>query len=310
MKQRASQIPPPQVNTSPSLAPGAAATHTLASLTQRLGTATRVQIVAYVALAPIATFVDEGTRVSTARVVEEGTRIVGLAVEVLDRADAEQRALMPALDEAMLCACTSALATCGAIDVARASVTSKNSGQAKQRKSARGALAGQAATRRTILYTAAISLAAADPGRRVELDDAWGSGDDPSHLATSLSSLVTIARAIVADAKKRGVTVSLTDAWLDEQAALATKLLKATQRVGRGVVEGQVAQGDVAWWRGIALWFLKQIADTISVARKSDPRIREIPLGSLRAALKRSGKPTRKAEPVTPVTPVTPAKPV
>ena len=154
------------------------------------------------------------------------------------------------------------------------------------------------------LLGATLSLAAGDPDRRAELDAAWGSGDDPSHLATSLSSLVTITRAIVADAKKRGVTVSLSDAWLDEQAALATKLLKATQRVGRGVVEGQVAQGDVAWWRGIALWFLKQIVDTISVARESDPRIREIPLGSLRATLKRSGKPTRKAVPVGPVTPV------
>lgn len=82
---------------------------------------------------------------------------------------------------------------------------------------------------------------------------------------------------------------------VDEQEALAAKLLKSAERARGVAVEGDVGYGDVAWWRGIALWFLKQIVDVIDVARANDPRIRAVPLGSLRAVFKRSGKPTRKA---------------
>jgi hypothetical protein len=50
------------------------------------------------------------------------------------------------------------------------------------------------------------------------------------------------------------------------------------QQTAGVAVEGDVGYGDVAWWRGIALWFLKQIVDVIDVARANDPRIRAVPL--------------------------------
>jgi hypothetical protein len=305
MKQRASQIPPPAPTTSPSLAPGAVVTHTLVSLMQRFGVVEQPQVLAYVAHAPIATLVTEGSRVSTQRVLDEGVRIVGVAVEELGRADDTRRALMPTLDEPMLRACVSALATVKSLSVVRVAATDKTDTQIRQRKDARSTLAEQVSARRAILYTAALALAGADPDRRVDLDDAWGSGDDPRHIATSSTALVTIARAIAADARKRGVTVSLTDAWLTELDTLAAKLLKITDRAEGKAIDGEVGQGDVAWWRGISLWFLKQIVDVLDTARASDRRIRAVPLGALRSVFKRSGKPTRK----TPAQPAQPTRP-
>jgi hypothetical protein len=306
MKQRLTETPPPVGNTSPSMVPGAAVSYTLASLTQRLGAAERPQVLAYVAHAPIATLVEEGSRVNTDRLVTEGVRVVGLAVDVLGRADEGQRMLMPALGDAMLRACVGALSTCQSTCAARVVTVVRNGAQVRQRKGARGALAEQVVTQREIVYTAAVSLAGHDPARTRELDEAWGSGDDPKHLATSLAALVVVTRAIAADARKRGVAVTLTEAWLAEQEALAAKLLKQAERAAGHASDGDVGQGDLDWWRGVALWLLKQVVDAVDVARKADPRIRAIPLGTLRNALKRSGKPKRKA-PAPPAPPAPPA---
>ena len=69
MALRSLQLPAALVVTTPSMVPGAPVTHSLESLRQRLGTVARSQVIAYVALAPVATLVESGNRVSTARLV-------------------------------------------------------------------------------------------------------------------------------------------------------------------------------------------------------------------------------------------------
>lgn len=295
MKQRLSEAPPPGASTTPSLAPGANATYTLASLLLQLGAVERAQVLAYLAPGSTAKLVDEGGRVNTDLLVREGVRIVGLTLDVLGRADDKQRMLMPALNNPMLACCAAALSTCQSVESKRSGATSRNGAQTRLFKAVHAISAEKVATQRKVIYAAAVSLAGADSTHREDLDKAWGSGDEPAHLADSLGKLVGVTRAIITDARKRGVTVAITDAWLKEQEALAAKLRK--QLEGKGTSsDGDVGQGDLEWWRGIAMWFLKQIVDTVDVAHEADPRVKAIPLGALRRVFKRSGKPTRKAK--------------
>ncbi len=307
MQQRASQLPAPLVVTTPSLAPGDPGAHTLESLRQRLGLAERSRVLAYVALAPVPSLVEEGGRVSTARLVREGTRIFGLALDVVSTADADRRALLPALDEPMICAAVSALVTCDELGSSRVAATDKSAAQGSKRRSARASLVGKVTVARKVTYAAALSLAGGDPERRAQLDDAWGSGDEPEHLASSLTKLVALTRGIVAGARARGVSVSVEDAWLDAQDALARQLTRAVEKADASVAEAPVGQGEVAWWRGIALWFVRQMVDAIDVARESDPRIRKIALGDLQKVLRRSAKTRRKTPARPPAPPVPPA---
>lgn len=307
MQQRASQLPAPLVVTTPSLAPGDPGAYTLDSLRQRLGLAERPRVLAYVALAPVATLVEEGGRVSTERLVREGTRIFGLALDVVSTADADRRVLLPALDEPMITAAVTALVTCDALSSSRVEAADKSAAQGTKRRSTRASLVGKVTAARKLTYAAALSLAAGDPDRRKQLDDAWGSGDDPEHLASSLTKLVTITRSVVAGARARGVSVSLQDAWLDAQDSLARELTRAVENADAAVADGPVGQGEVAWWRGVVLWFVRQMVDTIDAARASDPRIRKIPLGDLQKVLRRSAKSRRKTPAQPPAPPAPPA---
>lgn len=307
MANRSSQLPAALVVTTPSMVPGAPVTHSLESLRQRLGTVARSQVIAYVALAPVATLVESGNRVSTARLVREGTRILGLALDVYDQADETQRALMPALDDALLCAAVSALDTCDTESDAREQVVTKGAAQGTKRRGTRATLVQKVTSARKVVYTAAITLSGADPKRRKQLDDAWGAGDNPDHLARSLKDLTTITREIIVEARARKVSVSIEDALLDAHDALAAQLERATEKVAAPTADAPIAQGTIAWWRGIALWFIRQALDAVETARESDPRIRKIPLGELRSSLRRSGKRPRKT--ATPPPPAAPAKP-
>ncbi len=155
-------MPARYASTTPSLAPDAATTFTLASLLLQPGAVERAQVLAYIAPGSTAKLVDIGDRVNTDLLVREGVRIVGLTLDVLGRADDMQRMLMPALDNPMLAACADALSTCQSVDSKRASATRRNDAQTRQLKAVHAISAEQVATQRKVLYAGAISLAGAD----------------------------------------------------------------------------------------------------------------------------------------------------
>jgi hypothetical protein len=118
----------------------------------------------------------------------------------------------------------------------------------------------------------------------------------PEHLARSLVDLVGLLREFVADARARKVSTTVTDAWIDRQMSLAAELDQVTDKADARPAAGAVAQGDVAWWRGAALWFLRQAADMIDAAHEGDPRIAKLPLGNLRSVVRRPRAAKKKPE--------------
>ena len=150
----------------------------------------------------------------------------------------------------------------------------------------RRALAKRVSAQRALVYTTAITLAGGDPVRRAALDEALGRGRRPAHLASSHAAIVAILREVVADARSRKGPVSVTDAWIDAHARLAANLEQVAEDAAARSKDGEVAQGEVAWWRGVALWFLRQMADQVDAVNAADPRVARLPLGGLKSILR------------------------
>jgi hypothetical protein len=283
MQERLSTPPAKPADTSPA----AAATALLAALLARFGSVPHATLRDRFAQASLLTLVTDGQRVTTERLVREAPAVIAGALAIVEQLLPEQRDLLVALDDDLFAGAATALDVCRQKGESRGTATRTVKQARKGHQTARHDALKRAQARRAIVYATASTLASGDPARKARLDEAWGRGDQPEHVAGSLTELVAILRELVADARARKQPTRVTAAWIDRQASAADELAQVSDRAGGLVAQGDVAQGDVAWWRGAALWFLRQMADLVDAAHEADPRVARLALGALRAVVRR-----------------------
>jgi hypothetical protein len=279
---------------------------TLEQLVARFKPASRAQILAFVGKAPTATLVRNGERATTARVRKDGVRLFTAAADFLAVATPAQKQLLLGLTETFLAAGVSALSECVAVGGAAKSKKGEQVLQRGRAVSLVEALEEEAATRRDVLYMACVPLAGGDPAWTRRLDDAW-SRDDRSRasLADSLARLATEARALALDATARGVEHALDETYLQATADLAEQLKGADEKASAAVPGQNVTQGDVNWWRGACIWFIKTLVDIFASARRGDPRIPAQRLATLKSLFAHSSQKPKRS-PAAPPAPQPP----
>ena len=279
---------------------------TLEALIARFKLVSRAQILTFIGKARAATLVRSGERATTLRVRKDGVRLFTAAANFLAIATDDQKKLLLGATDAFLTAGVSALSVCVTVG---GTAKSKKGEQALLRGRAVSvveAIEEEAATRRDVLYTACLPLTGGDPVWTQRLDDAWSRDDRTrASLADSLARLVTEARELARDATARGVEHGLDEAYLHATTELATQLKGADEKVAASVSTQNVAQGDVNWWRGTCIWFIKTLVDIFASARRGDPRIPELRLATLKALFSHP-PPKSKRVPVAPPAPQPP----
>jgi len=113
--------------------------------------------------------------------------------------------------------------------------------------------------------------------------------------AASLDALAVDATELRAEAKAAGARVLLDDGFEAKLRADASSLRARASRVDD---VAPPRQGDRAWDRGVAAWFVLQVVDAFGSANALDPTVPRIGLQQLRPALrpKASKKPARGAK--------------
>jgi hypothetical protein len=287
MKERISVHPPASTATSATgndPADAAPTRFTLRELTRQHKAVAVDEIVARFPDSSLDAVVADGQRVTTERLVRGATAILGAGLAILEKLTPSQRELVLGLDAGFFSAAISATNICAQKGSVRDNAVTSADNVAVSARSQRNGLAVRVKTRRTVVYNTALSLAGTDPTFKVRLDEAWGSGDTHAHYAASLHAITMVTRDLLKHLKAKKISTQVTTAWLDRQAALAEEATAAIERADVGAVPGgTVAQGEVAWWRGVVVWFLRTMANTLNGARMEDVRIPALPLGNLRS---------------------------
>jgi hypothetical protein len=268
--------------------------YTLAGLLARYGRAESERVTAYTAAEDMAPFTRDGERISTARIVRDGARLLGQTGTFLTTATSAQREEVVMIDANFVTVAVTALAD--ADEAQRELDTRKTAAASAQRMGQkRGATAlGKAKGRRETLRQALLTAAGADPQWKAKVEDAVGTAETADEVADSIERQVKVGRALAAWVKSRGVACPLTDGYFDKALkvaadARATGATAEAPRVREGVRQGEVNRLD-----GVCLWFLKRLVDTFDAGHESDPTIPRLPVLSLRSVLRRGARPRKK----------------
>lgn len=279
---------------------------TLAELLLRLGAVDRAVVTGFLAPVDGDKLVESGARLATDRVVDGGQAVVALAVAFVGRATAAQRALMPSLTGQFLSATVTTLSL--AHDEQRL-LDAGRKGSAELRDGT-GAVATRelrAARARREVFHAALAPLAPDPEAKEALDRAYGTAADGREACTALTDMVALGPSFVASAQARGVTTSLGEAYFAETLAIAAAARRAHDKAEGVAIVAQASQQSVNWWDGAALWFVARLVDMFDAAHKADPTIPRLPLGKLRAVLRRTSASKRNRAKAPPAPPAPPA---
>lgn len=297
-------IPPPEKldAAAATTAKSDAVVYTLALLLQRFGRSEPERIDAYVGAADVADMVGAGQRISTARIVRDGVRILGGAGAFLAMASESQREELVAIDATLLSVAVTSLeiadAAQRAIDLQKGASsavrnTSKTRGANAERK---------ARQRRATLHEALVTLTCGDDDWKVKVDEAMGAAEDAAAVADSIELQVAVGRKLVAWAKKRGVSCPLNEAYFAKTLQLAESCRTLGAEGTAPASRDGINQGEVNRLDGRCLWLLKRVVDCFDVAHAADPTIPKLAVLSLRSVFGRGNRKPRNASPVKPPT--------
>ncbi len=278
------------------------ANHTVSSLVTRHGQADRAAIEGFVWGVSTTELFGRGQRVSTARLLDEGVVILGDASDFLLTATPAQRALVVAISGPFLSAACSAMLQAEQVS---GRLTRRQSSQRSQRKvkdtaASKAMNAGRA--RREIYRSNLIAQCGDDTGWKGRIDDACAAVSTPTELADSLDTMVREGRALVSHLTSEKRQCAISSEWLQAITEDARKMREAAKpTVGTSSKLG-LRRGDLDWWEGVALWFLKCALDVFAKAHAVDPSIPKLSPGALRSTLTPNHTRKRKvaAKPVTP----------
>lgn len=297
-------VPPPARarSATASPAPSDAVVYTLALLIQRFGRAEPALVEAHVGAAEVSQSVSVGERISTARIVRDGVRILGTAGSFLATATEAQREELIMIDAPFLSAATTSL---DVAETAQRRLDLKKNAASAVRNTAktRGTSAEQKARRRrAALYEALLTATCGDGDWKKKLDHDMGAAPTAAEVADSIEKLVAHGRVLVPWAKERGASCPLNDAYFTKTLQIAESCRVLGAEGTAPASRDGINQGEVDRLDGRALWFLKRVIDTFDVAHEADPTIPKLPVYSLRAIF---GRGTRR-KPAPPVNPPQP----
>lgn len=257
--------------------------HTPLTLVKQHGEVSRDAVTVYIAGTPVADILEQGQRVSTARVESDGVRILGDVTDFLATASSEQRALIGGIDGPFLAAACTAL-----VYVSKLGATvARRKKVRKDREKAATSLAQQQMTdgraRRDLYCANLLTLCGGDEVREARVRAAQSAAETPAELADAYDKVADEAQEIQTSfrAEKRACFVD--DAWIARVRAEAKTLRKSTTP-GVAAKHGEPI-GELAWWEGACVWFLKTAVAVFGRAHTVDARVPKLQARALRSVL-------------------------
>ncbi|MFO0652816.1 MAG: hypothetical protein U0326_41755 [Polyangiales bacterium] len=282
--------------------------HTAASLVAMYGEADRDTIAAFVWGVTATELFARGQRVSTARLVEDGVVMLGDVGDFLATATPAQRELLASINGRFLSAASSALLQAETLGgrLTRRKTSQRTQRQAIEVNTVKVMIAGRA--RRDIYRSNLIAQCGDDSAWKGRIDDACCAVATPMELADSLDSLAREGRSLFAHIASEKRECALDAAYLQKITKDATDLRDDAKATVGASSKAGLRKGDIDWWEGVSLWFLKSALDLFAKAHVVDPSIPKLSPGGLRSTLTPNQSRVRKsaAKPVTPPTPVHP----
>lgn len=300
-------VPPPGKSASPAVTTpkSEAVVYTLALLIQRFGRADAEHVEAAIGAADTEALVTSGQRISTARILRDGVRIVGHAGAFLAIATEAQREELIMVDATLLSVVTTALERA---ETAQRELDRQKNASSTVRSNAKdrgGKAVRKARLRRATLHEALLTATCGDVDWKRQVDEVNGAAESAAELADAIERQVAVGRKLVAWAKKRGASCALTEAYFTKTLSIAADAHKLGAEGVAPAPRDGTNQGEVNRLDGVCLWFLKRVIDTFDVAHEADPSIPKLPVLSLRAVFRRGARPKAKADPPTPPQPPT-----
>lgn len=259
--------------------------HTPASLVERHGEADRTTIAGFVWGVSSAELFARGQRIATSRLVTDGAAMLGEASDFMAVATREQRVLLVSITGAFLSAAASALRQAELLDGRRTKriTTQKNRRDAKKVDASRAMSEGRA--RRDVYRANLITQCGDDGAWKKRIDDACCPVSTLDELADSLDAMAREGRSLVTSLAREKRPSALDAQWFEALTAEATRLRERAKATVGANARLAVRKGEINWWEGVCLWFLKAAYDVFARANAVDPAVPKLTLGGLRSTL-------------------------
>jgi len=292
--------------------------HTAQSLVAEHGAVTRAEVEAYVGAGGSTAVVEQGQRVSAARLADDGVRMIGEASDFVRTATPSQRTLLAVIDPRFLGAASGALFF---ISERKTNASQRNITVSARKAGAKRSLVTLMAGGRAMRDAYAANLVAAcgnDASWRARMSATVVAVTSPEELADSIKAMAAEGRALRRHLAEQKRESFLTEDYLDGMGAYADGL-RGEGSAANGVVDAAAAaRGDLGWWQGACVWFLSTVVSVFGRANAADASVPRITPRQLRAVLqphktrKKSAKKSEAKEPAAPPAdgaPDVPAKP-
>lgn len=250
--------------------------------------------------------VELGARILTARLVTDGKRLYGEALDFLDSATPAQKANLRGASAELLSIAVHHLA---ALRKKETEVSTGAQGTVAERKLAEEAArtaVTNAISLRDQAYGALRSAAGRRKERRTEIDNAFGTAEDADTLATGMEALAKLLRSWLGG-KDDALKIRLDLANLDKEYAAelessAAKVRETAAKAGKRQ-SSKAAQASLDREDGVQILLLGQIIRTFESANDRDATIpRLVPISARRLFNRNSTKSTSTEPAPKPVT--------
>lgn len=259
--------------------------HTAASLVERHGASDRETIQSYVWGLSTHELYARGRRVTSPSLVKAGVSILGEASDFILVASPAQKALLASIDGRFLSAAASLLRE---VEVVHGQLSRRQDARKSRRgakQTAQDKLMTEGRARRDLYRANLVACSGDDAAWKGRIEDACSSVQTPAELADSLDALAQEGAALLRHIKSEKRPCALDDDYIAAIKASATALRDGTAD-SRGVESKLgVQRGDLDWWEGVGVWFLKTLRDVFVKAHGIDPGVPKLNPGALRSVI-------------------------
>jgi len=219
-----------------------------------------------------------------------GHHIVGNAMVFIDTASEAQLGALAAISRDTLRLAVAAAMRGDALYRARKQSLKSSRNKQGEQAAVSAQTVGSAIARGAVLHGVLAKIACGTEPYASRAAAAHSKSEVPADVCASLDALIELGRGMLKD-KDPGVvarrkTTRLSAAWLDEAAAVSSKLAAAADRAGAVRTVPEVTQPEVDLRDGWALMLLEEIVRAFDTAHDADATIPRISVYSLRSVLR------------------------